>query len=311
MIYTVTLNPAVDKTAVVESFTPFGLNRLSKVKVDAGGKGINVSKTIHAMGQSSIALGFVAGTTGKFICDELARIGVTTNFIETTGNTRTNLKILDKDMRLTELNEQGDELSQNAENELIDKVTQLIGKDDILVLSGSIPSGISVDIYKKLINASKEKGAISILDADGKGFANGIVAQPYLCKPNQIELSNYFALSDDCGIDVLIEKSKTLLNEGTKCIVLSCGENGAIYVTKDKVLKSPALKIDLKSSVGAGDAMVAAIAVSLEQKDMLEEMVRLSMAVGAGACETQGTEPPSKERLEFLKEKVTIEKVDI
>lgn len=311
MIYTVTLNPAIDKTAEVEEFVAFGLNRLQKIKIDAGGKGINVSKTIRAMGYHSTAFGFIGGSTGTFIREELTRRGIETDFIEVEATTRTNLKVLDKAMRLTELNEQGSEISSSYEEVLINKILSNLKKDDILVLSGSIPQGISVDIYKKIIEACSKVGAKSILDADGKMFAQGIQAKPYCCKPNQVELCTYFGLARDCTMDELVLKAHSLVNGSTKLVVLSCGEEGAWFITKEKAIRCEALKINLKSSVGAGDAMVAALAVSLERKDTLEQIIRCAMASGAGACETEGTEPANKERLEELMEQVKLEEVKI
>lgn len=111
MIITVTLNPAIDKTAQVETMVPNGLNRLSNVMLDVGGKGINVSKAIKELGGESICTGFIAGSNGKWIENQLDQLGLKYKFVNVDGNTRMNLKVLDKEMNLTELNETGQEIS--------------------------------------------------------------------------------------------------------------------------------------------------------------------------------------------------------
>lgn len=307
MIYTVTINPAVDKTAEVETIVDFGLNRLTNVKLDAGGKGINVSKTIKELQGESIALGFIAGSTGEFIKHELDQRNIQHDFIETSGNTRTNLKVIDAQARLTEFNEQGPAVTDEEIQLLINRIKNNLKENDILILSGSVCQGVSKSIYRNIMEECSPIKSKVILDAEGELFEEGLNGHPTLVKPNLYELCKYLKIPEDTAIDVVLEKSKILFDQGIKMIVLSMGADGAIYLIDGKVYECKALKINVHSSVGAGDAMVAALAVSLDQGKEIDELIRLSMASGAGACLTKGTDPASFEVVIDLMKQVVIQ----
>ena len=141
MIITVTFNPAIDKTAEVEELKVGGLNRLSNVMQDAGGKGVNVSKTIKAFGGETLCTGFLAGSAGEYIDHTLKDLHINTNFVWVEGMTRTNLKVLDKDMELTELNEAGPLIGEVEVEQLKQKICELCKNDSIVVLSGNVSKG--------------------------------------------------------------------------------------------------------------------------------------------------------------------------
>ena len=152
MILTVTFNPAIDKTAEVDVMIPGGLNRLKNVMQDAGGKGVNVSKTIHALQGKSIATGFLAGSAGEYIQKVLNELVIENDFVWVEGMTRTNLKVLDHDMELTELNEAGPVITETEIKRLKEKILSLIQPDDLVVLSGNVSAGVRNNIYRELID---------------------------------------------------------------------------------------------------------------------------------------------------------------
>jgi len=309
MIITVTLNPAIDKTAQVDTMVCNGLNRLDHVLLDVGGKGINVSKAIKSLGGESICSGFIAGENGKWIENQLESLGLKYDFKEVPGNTRMNLKVLDKDMNLTELNEVGVSINEDDLEDFKKKLLASVKENDIVVLAGSAPMGVPKDIYKDLIQLLKEKGALVILDADGDLFTNGIEAGPYLIKPNKYELCKYFQLSEDISDETLIENAKKLLDKGIEYVVISLGSKGAIFITKDQVARVPGLKIEAHSAVGAGDSMVGALAYSIEQKYEFVRLIKWAVATSAGAVMTKGTKAPSLDIIEKLEKEVKIEMI--
>lgn len=309
MIITVTLNPAIDKTAQVDTMVCNGLNRLDHVLLDVGGKGINVSKAIQSLGGQSICTGFVAGENGQWIKKQLDELGLQYDFKDVFGNTRMNLKVLDKDMNLTELNEVGVTISKDDLEDFKKKLLSSVKENDIVVLSGSAPVGVSKDIYKELITLLKEKGALVILDADGDLFTSGIEAGPYLIKPNKYELCKYFCLSEDISDETLIENAKKLLDKGIEYVVISLGSKGAIFITKDKVARVPGLKIEAHSAVGAGDSMVGALAYAIEQNYEFIRLIKWSVATSAGAVMTKGTKAPSLAIIEKLLREVNIDMI--
>ena len=305
MITTVTFNPAVDKTAQVDELIPGVLNRLKNVRQDAGGKGINVSKTLKAIGEDSTATGFIGGSAGQFIKNRLDELNIDNVFIQVDGDTRTNLKVLDKDMNLTELNEAGPECT----SEDLDKMAELLtDRSGILVLCGNTGPGVPKNIYRTLTEKAHANGLQVIMDADGELFREGIQAHPDVIKPNRFELAQFFGKSEDeMDAATMIELARTFIDEGVKLVVISMGIEGGLFVTKDRALQAPALKIPFQSAVGAGDAMVAALAYSLKHDLDLEQTLTLAVALSAGACMTEGTQPADAATVEKLKQEVTWE----
>lgn len=234
MITTVTFNPAVDKTAQVDELIPGGLNRLKNVRQDAGGKGINVSKTLKAIGEDSTATGFIGGSAGQFIKNRLDELNIDNVFIQVDGDTRTNLKVLDKDMNLTELNEAGPECT----SEDLDKMAELLtDRSGILVLCGNTGPGVPKNIYRTLTEKAHANGLQVIMDADGELFREGIQAHPDVIKPNRFELAQFFGKSEDeMDAATMIELARTFIDEGVKLVVISMGIEGGLFVTKDRAL---------------------------------------------------------------------------
>lgn len=310
MIITVTMNPAVDKTAYVDSIVVGGLNRLANVISSPGGKGINVSKTIDALRGDSIATGFVAGNNGDYITKYLEDANIKNDMVNVDGNTRVNLKVLDKDMELTELNEVGPSISAPKIQELKEKILSLVSQNDIVVLSGSVPNGVEKTIYKELITVLKEKQIKVVLDADGELFRNGMEAYPNVIKPNKYEICKHFDVDENISQEKLIELGQKLLSKGVDLVVISMGKEGAIFIDENQVGIAKGLKIKADSSVGAGDAMVAALAYAMDQKMNFIDMATLAMATSAGACITKGTQPASLNDVQELMWQVEIDLVE-
>lgn len=306
MIVTVTMNPAIDKTAELDQLEKGSLNRLNNCLTDIGGKGINVSKTIKAMGGETVATGFCGGSTGKLIEDTLEKLGIKSDFVSISNETRVNLKIVEGKGIVTELNEPGPLVTKEELKELTEKLVSYASEDTLFVFAGSIPKGIEKDIYLELIPLVKSKGAKVFLDADGELFAHGLEGRPDYIKPNRAELEGYYNKDYRVTEEELLVMGKDLLTKGSSLVAISLGQMGALFLTREVSVKCPGLKVDAHSTVGAGDAMVAALSFSLDKKDDFAESVRLAMAASAGAVTTQGTKPPSKELIEELKKKVEI-----
>lgn len=311
MIITLTMNPAVDKTAELDTIQVGGLNRLKNIVMDAGGKGINVSKTIHNLNGNSIAVAIVGGNAGNFIENEMKRLQVNYDFMYIDGNSRTNLKIVDQDKVLTEFNENGP--SPNAEQlqKLSQKIESMLKEDDILVLSGSVPKEVKKDYYYDLIRIAKNKNAKTILDADGELFKEGIKAIPTIIKPNRYELLQYYNAPEDTSEKQMILYAKAFIDQGVELVVVSMGKDGSYFINKDAVYKVEPLKIEAHSSVGAGDAMVASLAYGVENKLSDTQLIVLSSACSAGAVMTQGTKPADLALIEELKKQVQYKKIEM
>jgi 1-phosphofructokinase len=306
MIITVTMNPAIDKTVDLEHLEHGGLNRIKNVIVDAGGKGINVSKTIKELGGETIATGFIGGSGGVLIKKVLMEQGIQSDFIEIKNEIRTNLKVVEADGYVTEFNEPGPIVAEEELELLTAKLLSYANEDALFVLAGSIPNGIGKDVYKTFIHKLKEKGAKVFLDADGELFINSLEASPDVIKPNRHELEEYFHKDYRVDEEELITMGQKLLEKGIGMVAISLGQMGALFITNQKVIRCPGLKVEAHSTVGAGDAMVAALSYGLNQGLALEECAKLGVATSAGAVTTKGTKPPKRELVEELLQKVEV-----
>lgn len=306
MIITVTINPAVDKTVEIEELKYGELNRFKNVISDAGGKGINVSKAIKALGGNSIASGFIGGSNGIFIETALNELNINCDFIHIQQNTRSNLKIVENNGRVTELNEPGSKILPNEIDNLIEKLESYANNSSLFVLSGSVPDSVDKNIYKILIEKLKLKGAKILLDADGELFLNGLKAKPNIIKPNRYELENLYNLNHKASDNELIKIGSDILKNGIDLVAISLGKEGAIFIDKNNIIKCNALDVKSHSTVGAGDSMVAALAFGIDNNLDFENCIKLAMAASAGAVTTIGTKPPTLDLINQLEKQVEL-----
>ena len=309
MIITVTMNPAIDKTVEIDELVPGGLNRIRKVEYDAGGKGINVSKTIRELGGTSIATGFLGGNAGKTIQNVLDEKAIKNDFIQVDGETRTNTKVFEKNGAVTELNEPGPIITKEQTETLLKKLEGYANEHTLFVLAGSIPAGVDQNIYRDIIRLVHAKGAKVLLDADGELFRNSLEAVPDIIKPNRVELEEYAGFDYRASSEELLNLARGLREKGIGTVAVSMGKSGAMLVGEEYEVRCPALSVKAHSTVGAGDAMVAALAYSWDECLGKEEMTRLCMAASAGAVTTIGTKPPTRDLVDALAEQVIIERI--
>ena len=190
MIYTVTLNPALDKTVQIPSFRLGEVNRISAMRTDPGGKGINVSKVLRELGEPSVAAAILGGAAGQKIESALRALGIEGMYLFTGHETRTNLKIVDPTLHTnTDVNEPGAPADEAVLSKLLTQLTGRLRPGDLVVLSGKAPAGAPDTLYRDWILACRAAGAAVYLDAEGELLRQGVTAGPALIKPNQAELS--------------------------------------------------------------------------------------------------------------------------
>lgn len=300
MIITVTMNPAVDKTGELDDFVLGGVNRLKNVIIDAGGKGINVSKTLRVLNKPNMACGFVGGSNGNTIRTALQKMMIMSDFVSVAGGeTRSNLKVKSI-FGMTEFDEPGPVVSAEELQQLMDKLKKHAKPGTMFVLSGSLPEGVPSDIYKQMTEMLHQCGCKVFLDASGEALRQGLEAQPDYIKPNLAELRDLYDFHEEFeSTESMVawskEKAVDLLSKGPRMVSISLGAAGGVFTDGIETIFAPAKKVDVLSPVGAGDAMTAAIAYCLDSNMHFHDMIRYAIAVSCGACTTEGTKPPSKE----------------
>ena len=310
MIYTLTLNPAMDKTVVIENLTTGSVNRIKSLRVDVGGKGINVSKCLKTLGCKSTAAAFWGGTAGQRGIDFLKENGIGSIAVTVSEDTRTNLKIIDPIRHEnTDINEPGPTITEENMEELIRKLDEAITPNDILILSGSIPKGCEHSIYRDLIQRYQNQGAKVYLDVDGENFRLGITAAPTLIKPNIDELNRHLN-ADLTEISKIAAAAKEFLKLGIEEVVVSLGGDGALLVKENLCLKADGLRVPVLSTVGAGDSMVAALACGAEKGLSDVQRLKLAIAISAASVMCSGTQAPEAEQIEELYHQVNIREVN-
>lgn len=309
MIVTVTMNPALDKTAQVPQLIPGALNRLTNIRVDAGGKGVNVSKMAAVLGGKTVCTGFVGGKSGQELCDRLDKLGLPNDFLVVEGTTRTNLKVVDAQSGLTELNEPGICVTPKDLDTLLKKTISLAGAGGIVVLSGSLPQGADTNTYCTFTTRLREAGCTVVVDADGEAFRKALQAPPHVIKPNRFELMQYYNLPENTPDDQIPDLCAPLLNKGISWVVVSMGAEGAMFFTPQHQARAEVLPVKVSSTVGAGDSMVGAIVYAMQAGLNFEETVRLAMAASIGAVTTPGTNPPTLELVKQLQSQIKIQPI--
>ncbi len=305
-ILTVTFNPCIDKTITMDGFNYGGLNRADTVREDVGGKGINVAKVLRSFGAPCIAYAMVAGQNGQKLEDFLLREGIDALFTKVQGEIRTNHKIVNtKDRITTEINEKGFAVSEDDCASAVETIEKALEFCDILVLAGSIPNGMDDRIYADLIKLANSHDVKVILDADTEKLKHGIAAKPYAIKPNLYEFELLTGKKLDTT-DVIVSEAKKLIQKGIELVVVSMGADGAVFADRGGAYKAEPFAIECKSTVGAGDSMVAAMAYSIYNGLSLEEMAKLSIAAGSITSSKEGTDVCMAEEVMARKDVVKI-----
>lgn len=288
MIYTLTLNPALDYDVYLNELLQGEINTANKINIRAGGKGVNVSKLLSNLREESIAMGFIAGFSGNIIKQELRERGIKTDFITVNGLTRLNVKISIQNSKETEIAGLGPEFTSKEIDLLLQKL-QTLNSNDILVLSGSIPNGISSDIYKVIVDNLPSCPKI-VLDTRGDLIKQNLSKSKgknyLLIKPNIHELEQLFNEKIVSDTEI-INKAKYFLDYGIQNILVSKGGDGALLVTQNSAYVANVPKGKLVNSIGAGDSMVAGF-ISGHIKGDIENAFRLSVACGSATAYSMG-----------------------
>ncbi len=303
MIYTVTLNPALDKTFRSPDFASGSVNKVTLLRQDPGGKGINVSKLLNKLGVESCACCLLGGRAGSEVNAMLGSFGMDYIAEPISGTTRTNIKISDSKGVTTEINEVGPGFDSIGYNGLKDKLFEKVTEGDIVVLSGSLPVGAPDSIYADLIRELKAKGCKVMLDSYGKPLELALEESPFFVKPNNEELG----ISDN--IEECIAKARELASTCVEEVIISLGSKGAVYCDKDACYVGYPADITPVCTTGCGDSMVAGMCYAKQNGLTGRDAFEFACACSEAAALTDGTDAPDEAAVRSFIGKLRIEKV--
>ena len=309
MIYTITLNPAVDREMTVSEFDFNTVLRAVDWRMDAGGKGFNVSRMLASLGVQSTALAFAGGHNGEVLKGELETLGVTTDFVQVCGETRTNISIVTtRNDRYLKVNEPGPTIELTEQQALIERVVHLVESGDWWVLSGSLPPGVTPDIYATLTTLIQEHGAHAILDTSGEALRQACQARPYLMKPNAEELHALTGMPVETRDQVKAAMAETHAL-GPCRVVVSMGKEGAMFCDDGRTWLAHGPAIKEKNPIGAGDSMIAGLVWGLSQGFTFSDAMRWAIACGAATASLPGTRIGPRSLVESLLSQVRLTSV--
>jgi 1-phosphofructokinase family hexose kinase len=295
VIYTVTLNPALDLELTVDDIRFDDLLRARNVRIDCGGKGFNIARALTQWGVPCMALGLVGGKTGERLDEELAKLGVQTDLTWIAGETRTNVAIVtDLPGKYLKVNQLGPPVAVAEMDILFDKVRRMASSGNLWVLSGSLPPGVDADSYVTLIRIIQAASGRALLDADGDSLVRACQARPYLVKPNALEASKVTGVQVHSAQDVP-QAARRLQKLGAGLVLVTLGEQGAVLSDDKRGWWAKPPVVAVQSPIGAGDATLAGFVWGLSQGLTLDEVLRIAVASGTASASLPGTAVAERE----------------
>lgn len=308
-IATITLNPAVDHTASIPNFRAGEVNRVEWEQPDPGGKGVNVASFLTDFGFSVRVSGFLGQENADLFHQFFVQKGIQNHFVPIAGKTRVNIKIIDAvQNQVTDINFPGQSPTDQDVLAFYEAIAQIAHTCDWFVLSGSLPAGVSPDIYGKLVAQLKAQNKTVVVDASGESLRQTIPFAPYAIKPNIDELQELVGHSLE-GEGAIAEAAHSLLAQGIHTVVVSMGAKGAIFAEQGAIVVARPPQIEVVSTVGAGDAMVSGLITGKLRGLSLMDCARLATAFSMGALSQIGPRLPPPETVESFMHQVTVQPV--
>ncbi|KRL99012.1 1-phosphofructokinase [Liquorilactobacillus satsumensis] len=282
MIYTITLNPAIDLFIDTEKMEPNIVNRTKKYDIQANGKGINVSFILKELNVASTAVGVGNGFTVKYIQDELQRSQIAHYFVESRGITRINVftrvKKGDKEYKLVN---PGPAVELGEQKKLLQYLKAKLGKNDVICISGSFSQGIDPKILIKFAEIAVTKNAKLVIDTSYQEVMDVLKYHPWIIKPNVDEIKSWFKITETLNLKQLAKLGQRLIDQGAQLVLISLGGDGAILVSRDRVFYGNAPKIKVLNTAGAGDSMLGTFIGNLSKH--IDTITALKRAIAAGS----------------------------
>ena len=288
MILTICPNPSIDCTIELDSLNVGMLNKIDSKVETYSGKALNVAIGVSRLGEKSFSTGFMFENHGRMFEHVLDKEQVEHKFVYNKGNARVNYKIIDKRSMLTEINDRGETVARDKQEELIKMVKEIAPSCEIAVMSGSLPKGVSPEFYAEVLSVIPKDVKV-IVDTEKANMLSAIGSREiFMAKPNLRELES-FAGESVVDIKDMLRASQKYIDLGVKNVLVSLGADGAILTDGSESYFCKSASVAVNSTVGAGDSMVAAACVGLLKGVPMHELLRMSVAAGTASVTTSGT----------------------
>jgi len=306
-IITLTLNPAIDVHCESDTFVPFSENLFDVTSNDAGGKGINISRALNVAGEKNTAVIVVGTENGDDFLKKLQDENISYKEIKVSGRIRENITLHTKNQKETRISFSG----FSADNSLIDKCEKILSAEDlvdaIITVTGRLPDGIDMSCVIDFILRLKEKGAKIVIDSRSFKKEDIIACRPWLIKPNEEEIKMYTDAPVD-GIASAVEASKKLKSQGIENVMISFGGAGAVLSTDDGTYVANAPKIDVVSTIGAGDSSIAGFIAAISSGKSIDAALKSAISFGSAACCVEGTKAPKIEDIKRFYDEIEVKR---
>ncbi|MEP7351718.1 MAG: 1-phosphofructokinase family hexose kinase [Acidobacteriota bacterium] len=308
MILTLTINPAIDRTMLVDKLVFEDRGYILSRSEAAGGRGVNASQVIHSFGGKTLALLTSGGEVGKRMEKSLSGMGFPYEAVKVQAESRVNLTISDSQGLTIKLNEKGAEIRAAEVQAIRDLVKARLGKATWLMLCGSIQPGVPTDLYREFVVLAKQQGVRTLLDTDGDALLQAIEARPSFSSPNQQEAERLLGRAILTRSQSL-EAVTRLHAMGPESVILSLGSRGALGAFPEGIFEAIPPRVEAISPIGAGDALAAAFVWALEKKKTLPDALRWGVATGTASAMLPGTNFPTLEQTKAIYKKVEVRQV--
>ena len=303
-VVTITLNPAIDRTVTISNFTAGAVNRVESVRSHPGGKGVNVASALADHGHGVAVTGFLGRSNAGAFEELFSQKKIADHFVRIAGQTRIGIKITDPvRAETTDINFPGPAPTSEELSMLRWQIATL--EAEWFVVAGSLPPGVDPKIYRDIIASLRQSGRKVLLDTSGEPFSLALEARPTVVKPNIHEFEAFIGhpLSNEQEV---VAAARTLIDRGIELVVISMGKEGACFITATESVMARPPEIEVKSTVGAGDAMVAGILSGQLEKLSLGECARLATAFSIDSLGRLESGLSSRSAIESAMQKVTL-----
>ena len=308
MIFTVTLNPSVDISYKLAEFKLDQANRVTDVSKTAGGKGLNVSRVLKQLNQEVAATGFLGGSLGTFIRDELSALDVTDHFIDIKAPTRNCIAVIHDGNQQSEILESGPEILTDEANRFLVEFESAVQSSKWIAISGSLPKGLADNFYNQLLTIAKKYHVPVLLDTGGSLLEKALKQQdkPFLIKPNESEIADLLEQSIE-DENQLIEALKKPLFSDVEWVVITLGSNGALIKHQKRIYRATIPKVDAVNPVGSGDSVIAGMAAGLANGLLGADLIRYGLAMGVLNAMEEKTGQIDPSKIDWCKDQVKVE----